>query len=85
MWDNTHTLQDLSEVLQDLLLRQHPNQNHRRRIVSLGILEAITLPCLQGLNLAMEEASNDAKPSQTLLLQNLNPFKERLDLLKVFN
>jgi hypothetical protein len=33
----------------------------------------------------MEVAGNDAKPDQALLLQNLNPFKEQLDLLKVFS
>jgi hypothetical protein len=85
MRDHTHILQDLPEVLQDLLLRQLLSQNHLRWILGPGILEAITLPRLQRLNLAMEVASNDAKPNQTLLLQNLNPFKEWLDLLKVFN
>jgi hypothetical protein len=42
MWDDTHTLQDFLEVLQDLL-RQLPSQNHPRWILGLGILEAITL------------------------------------------
>jgi hypothetical protein len=85
MQDDTHTLQDLPEALQDHLLHQLPSWNYLRWILGPGILKAITLPRLQGLNPTTEVAGNYAKPDQTLLLQNINPFKERLDLLKVFS
>jgi hypothetical protein len=58
--------------------------NHPGWVLHSDVLKAIPFPRLQGLNLATEVAGLDAKASQTLLLQNRNPFKERFDPLKIF-
>jgi hypothetical protein len=41
------------------------------------------LPLLQGLNSAMQVASNDPKTGQTLLLQSPDPLKKWLDCLEL--
>jgi hypothetical protein len=81
---NTRILQDFVEASQDLLLHQLLCRNHPRWVLRFGILKAIPLPRLQRLHSAIEETSHDTEASQALLLQDLDPLKERLDLLEVF-
>jgi hypothetical protein len=80
---NTRILQEFVEASQDLLLRQLLRRNHSRWVLHSGILKAIPLPRLQRLHSTMEKTGHDTKVSQAMLLQDLDPLKERLDLLEI--
>jgi hypothetical protein len=80
---NTRILQDFAEASQDLLY-QLLRRNHPGWVLRSGILKTISLPRLQRIHSAMEETGHDTEASQALLLQDIDPLKERLDLLEVF-
>jgi hypothetical protein len=69
---------------QDHLLHQLQHRNHLGWVLHSSILKAIPLPRLQRLHSVTEEIGHDTKASQALLLQDLDPLKERLDLLEIF-
>jgi hypothetical protein len=81
---NTRVLQDFAEASQDLLLRQLLRRNHSGWVLHSGILKTIPLPRLQRLHSVTEETGHDTEASQALLLQDVDPLMERLDLLEVF-
>jgi hypothetical protein len=81
---NTRILQDFAKASQDLILRQLLHRNHPGWVLCSGILKTIPLPHLQRLHSVMEETGHDTEASQALLLQDLDPLKERFDLLEVF-
>jgi hypothetical protein len=72
VWDNTHTLEDLTKTSQDLVLKKLLCWHQSGGVFSTRVLEAISLPCLKGLNSMANVAGNDPKASQTFLLQDLD-------------
>jgi hypothetical protein len=62
--DNTHTLKNLMKPSQDLILRKLLCRHQSEGVFSTKVFEAISLPCLKGLNPMADIAGDDPKASQ---------------------